>query len=727
MKKLMIILALCLSMTTVSVSAAGFGVCTHMGQGSGYDNDSNIQAAENVKVGWVRDESLWQAMQNGPTGALQMRAKDMDYIKKVDETGMNQLLILAYGNTSYGVEAVTVFPKQDNLTYYNGYLNYVRYTVNQVKDYVDAYEIWNEPNIEYFNYNNATGADYAKLYLGARAIIKELDPTATVLCGAVTDSDTPATNFGKAIFNYIRTQGNVNDLIDAFSIHLYTQLDDEAYYTGLTKWEAVFDSYGYTGDVWMTENGVTADNASGRTEAAQAAMVAKLGIQWERYLKENNRNGVSFWYDLRNDVGVSTYEDNFGLVDSTYAIKPSGMAMKTYNRLTGDKVFDSVSKIKTKDNLITSDEYGYLAKYTRNNSTVYIAYDSNNNNKSTSVQLSGDIAYVYDNLGNITETITNPSGTKSITMSSTPVYVECATYSSTISDISYDTNENVMSVSGKFRFGDSVTIELLDEGGVVVQTEKTKVYDGYYDAWFSVDSSGDFTVRVAKPEIEALNRTTGWAEENIKVKRLADVNTQISAGTVVSFDSQPRKVLVSGSVTDYVEEPNVTILVVPEGVDLENLNPDSVGYMKQSKAKDGLFGFEFTLPKWYEGEVDIYLSGTGIDNKQDNDLSLGNNKYAYIGSLDLNTKVNITATAGVKNFGESDKTFYMIVAEYKDGRLVDVKMEPKIVPGKTYTTLQTTITDDTISDGSTYAKAFVWSDGTGMVPLIDSKRELIEE
>ena len=38
-------------MMATSVSAAGFGVCTHMGLNDTYDNDSNIHAAGNVNAG----------------------------------------------------------------------------------------------------------------------------------------------------------------------------------------------------------------------------------------------------------------------------------------------------------------------------------------------------------------------------------------------------------------------------------------------------------------------------------------------------------------------------------------------------------------------------------------------------------------------------------------------------------------------------------------------------
>ena len=202
-----------------------------MGLGITYDNIANIQSARDTRVEWIRDEARWSDMQSGADGEIKIRDKDLDYIKRVDKARINQLLLLSYGNDNYeGIEADTVFPKQDNKTYYNGYLDYVRYTVSQVKDYVDAYEIWNEPNIKGFNYNLlANGTDYAKLYLDAKAIIDELDPTAMVVCGAITGTDDADTDFGKAIFDYVKTKGDVNSLIDAFSIHLYTQLSDEVY------------------------------------------------------------------------------------------------------------------------------------------------------------------------------------------------------------------------------------------------------------------------------------------------------------------------------------------------------------------------------------------------------------------------------------------------------------------------------------------------------------------
>ena len=717
MKKFLITLALCVSITTMSVSAANFGVCTHMGLGNAYNNISNIQSARDTKVEWIRDEARWSNMQNGSSGELKIRDKDLDYIKRVDKAGINQLLLLSYGNESYdGIEADTVFPKQDNETYYNGYLDYVRYTVGKVKDYVDAYEIWNEPNIKGFNYNLlADGTDYAKLYLDAKAIIDELDPTAMVVCGAITGVDDADTDFGKAIFDYVKKQGDVNSLIDAFSIHLYTQLNDEVYVKGLSEWEGIFDSYGYTGEVWMTENGVTADNDKAGNESDQAAMVAKLGVQWERYLKENGRKGISFWYDLRNDVGISDYEDNFGLVDSSHNMKPAGYSMKAYNRLTGDKTLDSVEKIKTQDAFLWYDaEYAYLATYKNDSSTVYIAYDSNNNKKTTSVNLSGDVAYVYDYMGNITETINSPSGTKSITMTKKPVMVECVSYQATIDNLYYDSDNSTMTVSGTYTGPGNVTVEIIKDGSVV-ESYEVVVNNGEFNKWFSVFESGSYTVRVGYPELTALGKTNSWAEGVCVVDE--NKAPAFAASTQVLFDAESRNVKVSGKLTDYVENQYITVMAVPASMDIANIDMNAVGYIRQIPATAGEFSVDFNLPEYYTTKTAIYLGGTGINEKTTGYADILENKYVYVAGFDASKGNTLSATALVRNFSETEKKASIIIAQYNGEKLEDVTVEEKTVPAKTYGLVEYKLENVAIDSDATKMKAFIWSDMTGLVSL----------
>lgn len=721
MKKFLLTLALCVSTTTASVSAANFGVCSHMGLGNNYDNVANIEAAENVKVAWIRDECRWSNMQSGSDGELKIRDKDMDYIKRVDDAGKNQLLILAYGNPSYdGVAADNVLPEQDNATYYNGFLDYVRYTVGQVKDYVDAYEIWNEPNISGFNYNmQATGEDYAKLYLDAKAIIDELDPSATVVCGSITGSGDEDISYGKEIFDYIKSQGDVNKLVDAFSIHIYTrdiEAIEGAYFDACQEWEDMFDSYGFTGEVWMTENGVSS-NTGNNTEEEQAKAVAKLGVQWENYLKSNNRKGINFWYDLRNDgTDAAEYEHNLGLVKNDYTIKPAGYAMAAYNELTGDKVLDSVTKIKTKDNFITSDEYGYVAKYSNDIETAYIVYDSYSNGETTDIALSGDVAYVYDYLGNLTETITNPSGTKSITMASEPVMVECITYGALINSLEYDADNGVMTVSGEFNYGDSVTVEVL-KNNEVVESYQTAVNEGNFTKWFSLMDSGDYVIRVGQPEIVAIGRTDGWAEQTYSIAATG-TNPAFAASTAVVYNAENRTVSVSGALTDYVENQYVTVLAIPASMDVANVDMNAIGYIKQIPTTDGEFSINFELPEYYTTKTAIYLGGTGINTKSTNYAEIAENPYVYVASFEIGKEDKLSASAIVRNYAETERKASIMIAQYStDGRLEDIRIEEKTIPAKTYATVECSLKDIVIDGDATYAKAFIWSDTTGLVPL----------
>jgi len=719
MKKRLIALMLCLGISSTNVLAANLGVCSHMGLGYNYDNIANVKSAGTVEVDWVRDECRWDYMQNGVNGTIQMRSKDLDYIKRVDAAGINQLLVLSYGNASYGVAADTVFPKQDNPTYYNGYLNYVRYTVSQVKDYVEAYEIWNEPNVESFNYNlEGTAEDYAKLYLDAKAIINELDPTAKVLCGAIAGTDT--SSYIKNIFNYVKTKGDVNTLVDAFSFHTYTHLDDEKFISGLSSIETVLDACGYNGDVWLTEFGATADGTNGRTEAAQPMAVAKHGIHWENYLKTNGREGVGFWYDLRNEVGISDYEDNFGLFDSSYNIKPVGYAMTAYNTLTKDKALESVTKVKTKDYLFMADEYGYVAKYTNESGATYILYDSNENKATSNVELFGDVAYVYDCKGNIKETINNPTGQKSITMTTEPTYVQCVTYNTTIKTAEYDTNEGILNVVGNTNISNSVTVELL-KGGEVIDSRKAIVAGGEYEAWFSIVDGGNYTVRVGLPEATAMGNAEKYAEKECNIAGL--VLPEYATGTIVSYNAETRSVSISGKINNYVENQYVTILAIPASMDINNVDINAAAYVRQIPATNGEFTQSFKIADYYSTKMAIYLGGTGIDTKQTNEADVAENAYVYVGSLDIGKTNTLTATALVRNFAETEKEASIIVAQYSaDNELKGMTIEKKKVPAKTYGAIECTVSNVSIDADSSYAKAFVWSDVKELVPLIDLKK-----
>ncbi len=721
MKKFFGIMAICISvLSTGYAGAAGFGVCTHMCHGNSYNNALNIQSAKDVKASWIRDGATWSSMQpNGANTEIKLSDKDADYLKKAEKGGINQLLVLAYGNKNYnGVTDNMTLPTANDTVYYNGWLEYVEYTVTQVKDYVDAYEVWNEPNIDVFNYNlAASGEDYAKLYLDTKAIINKIDPTARVLCGAITGA---AEKYAEDILKYVSEKGNVNDLIDVFSIHIYTQLDDELYASALEKWETLFDKYGFTGDVWMTENGVTADGSSSRTETAQAAMVAKLGTHWENFLMKNNRNGVNFWYDLRNDVGVSDYEDNFGLVDSSHNMKPSGYAAKIYNRLTCDKTLTEYSETGV-------SRTAAVAKYSNNKSTVYVGYRSSTGaSANVTIPLSGDVAYVYDYLGNLTETINNPSGTKTLSVDYYPKYVECVTYEAEISELNYDAEKNILAVSGKYDFGTSAELEIVNDKGATVQTKKViPDGDGKFETWFSLDNEGNFTLYLARREMTNLGRTdyptkTFTAEKSIpngeKIRTVA-------SGTVITYNANTKKAAVSGTVTNFSDTDHATVLVVPKTPftteKLTTLPTSEMAYIGQTKLQNGKFSFSFTMPDDAIGEYAVYIGGTKTESLQENAMNAGAvPKYVYVSSFAASeTNGKAIATAKLKNLNSEPKSATIIIAQYEaNNKLVTVDSKQYTVPA--YTTAATEFSYPVDIDASaTNVYAFIVEGCNSIMPL----------
>ncbi|MBQ3427936.1 MAG: hypothetical protein IJH37_12485 [Clostridia bacterium] len=704
--------------------AGGMGVCTHMG--IGYDVSSNIAAVEDGDIPWLRDECRWTSVE--PTkGTKRIPDSLKNYMASVDEKGINQLLILGYGNPVYGIERDSVVPRQSNAEYYSAYLDYVRFTVNEVKDYVEAYEVWNEPNISMFNYNlAASGTDYAKLYLDTRAIIKELDPTARILCGCITGYSTTDLNYGKAIFDYIKTQGSVNALIDIFSIHLYTGGSESKYAAGLSAWENVFDSYGFTGDVCMTETGTSASYVS---ETVQASYIARHGVLWEKYLADNGRNGEIFWYDLRNDQTGDAYEDNLGLTYSSYAPKPAYYAMKAYNDLTKGKTLISYETPQTYYassgflGLGTTTYNGVKAKYSDGKDSLYVVYNDVNGsvNRTVSVELSGDVAYVYDYSGNVTETISSPSGTKAITPGVNPTYVECVTYRAEIDSAVYDSGNKTISVSGTYNRGDSLTLEMIKEGSVQ-QSITAKVTDGEYSKWFSVLEPGTYTLRAGYPELAAAGKTSGWTTKSITVT--ADTSTvkepSFAEGMAVSYDAAQRKIRVSGSITDPVDDQYVTVLAIPATMDINSIDTNAVGYAKQIPTVNGAFSVDFTLPEYYTTRTAIYLGGTGIEAKQTNYANIEENKYLYVASLDINTESTLSATAMVRNFAETEKKASIIIAQYSsDGRLVAVSSENKTIPARTYAAVESKLNGVSVEKNATNAIAYIWDDIDGLTPLAE--------
>ena len=197
---------------------------------------------------------------------------------------------------------------------------------------VSAYEIWNEPNGA-LSSNPINPAAYAALVKAAYQAIKPLDPTATVVAGAVGHVITVGNltmdpvDFVKAM---IAADPTIGQYFDALSYHPYDQglpfsqgnLDpNSAWYASDTAFNQIKDLVKLfpTKKMWITEFGVPTysyTDANGVihtvTQDQQEKYIADLINNWAASFGSNA--GPIFLYTGRDTLtGSPNPEDNYGL------------------------------------------------------------------------------------------------------------------------------------------------------------------------------------------------------------------------------------------------------------------------------------------------------------------------------------------------------------------------------------------------------------------------------
>jgi hypothetical protein len=196
---------------------------------------------------------------------------------------------------------------------------------------VSAYEIWNEPNAVLFS-NPIDPAAYAALVKAAYNAIKPIDPTATIVAGAVghvfsTGATMDPVDFVKAMIAADPTIGNY---FDALSYHPYDETlpfsqgnvdPNSSFFASDTAYNQVKDLMALFPDkkVWLSEFGVPTysyTDANGVvhtvTQAQQAALIQDLIQTWGTL----NQAGPIFLYTGRDtNTGDGVAEDNYGLYD----------------------------------------------------------------------------------------------------------------------------------------------------------------------------------------------------------------------------------------------------------------------------------------------------------------------------------------------------------------------------------------------------------------------------
>jgi hypothetical protein len=201
------------------------------------------------------------------------------------------------------------------------------------RDDIEHWEVWNEPNIFFWQ---GPRDMYADLLKQAGAAIRKGNPKAKVLGCSTAGID----------HKFIQRTMELGATFDILTIHPYrASLDDRAFIRDLQKAaDLVKRPDGSLREVWITEMGWTTNvphntmnqDFQPTTQRRQAELIARCYVD---AIASGVAPNIS-WYDFRNDgTDPINFEHNLGIVTRDFIPRPAYRAFATVTRmLQGKKV-----------------------------------------------------------------------------------------------------------------------------------------------------------------------------------------------------------------------------------------------------------------------------------------------------------------------------------------------------------------------------------------------------
>ncbi|MFD2328956.1 S-layer homology domain-containing protein [Cohnella sp. GCM10020058] len=373
-----------------------FGAQTHLAWGGIYDAEKIAPLFKDIGAKYARDEYYWSNVET-TKGSYTFPAGYDQYIDTEIQNGIVPLIELNFGNNFYDGGKAPHTPEA-----VAAYANYCRAVVAHLKGKVKYFEIWNEWNGSFGNGLGVT--EYNALLKAAYAAIKEANPDAVVLGGAVAASD-----YGW-LESLIKAGGG--DYMDAISFHPYTNAGPEGakFAETMVRVKESFKKLGFEKPMWATEIGWSSGNHSEVEQAAFATQIKTLVLSIPGVLDK------VLWYDSLNDgMDKADYESNFGLLSQRgpYSAKPAYVALSANENLLGDASF--VKDYKLDDNI------RILKFHSAAKGKDILAVWTKNKPQTVGLNLGTDTLKTVDLFGNETDT-TAAQNILSTTLTGTPVY-----------------------------------------------------------------------------------------------------------------------------------------------------------------------------------------------------------------------------------------------------------------------------------------------------------------
>jgi len=301
-----------------------FGMGVYLGRyHPGPEMEQVARMARDAGVKWSREDFAWGHIER-QKGRFDWTFYD-DLLACAKRNGISVYAIVGYWTpwtrpyTDQGI---------------NDYVAFLRKLVEHYKNDIHQWEIWNEPNIFFWQGPKEL---YATLLTKSYAAIKETDAKAEVLGLSTAGVD----------YRFIERMLALKAPFDVLTIHPYRSiLDDQAFISELKRVsDLVKLPDGRRRPVWLTEMGwathvphnALRQDFQPNTQRAQAEFIARS------YLCAivSGVEPRTFWYDFRNDGEDPIYfESNMGIVYRDFRPKPAYIAFATLATVLQGKRLD---------------------------------------------------------------------------------------------------------------------------------------------------------------------------------------------------------------------------------------------------------------------------------------------------------------------------------------------------------------------------------------------------
>lgn len=404
---------------------AYFGMNAHLSRLSDYGFDDFIQATDlmtQAGVVWTRIEFSWDRIEPEPhriPHVYRWSAEDyFDYgsvVQEVSKRNVNILGLLTYGPRTnllngqiYNTQGCP--PPVDNSAasvaeWLPAWKEYVSAVVSHYGEFIDYWEIQNEPNSVCFwrkvdlgaEFPNAT--DYVTVLRAAYEIIQELDPNSKVILGGLPPEDRgPGVDYFEYLYQIHREGGW--PYFDILAIHPYRGggfpeqvLKRSLFNVDTLNAQVRRNHYNFTDEIlafkrltsqfgekpiWITEMGwpteLLRERAMQRgtqSEIVQSDYLIRMYIQ-------AMASGVDnvMWYDFRDDdVPGNPIESSFGIVYRDFRPKPAYYAYSMLTSLLESSSFDGQIHGQVDRNRPGDDDL-YEYRFTNNTETIIVLWKS---------------------------------------------------------------------------------------------------------------------------------------------------------------------------------------------------------------------------------------------------------------------------------------------------------------------------------------------------------------